>query len=526
VSSAREHTTHEDPRAHALLRLAAWAPLILIAALFASQLVALAEYRVDYPINDDWRYYGYRYQLPAELSAAWLLTPSKDTLHVSGKLLDWTFFRYVAHDYRHMAVASFIVCLGSWLGGALALCAMTTRARPGVLFASLLTFALPLAAIPYWVTASSRQWLEPMIAYHQMLPLVGLFLLALLCVADRSRWPRGLDLALAALVSVFFSLSYSSGALALTVLGGALVLSSALGARSPQRSSATALGATILAVAGLCLVAHVVGPLRFHSLNPVLEPRGHAMAYPWTQHFWVFLFSLFDRAVLSTATDGTAMARGAAAAAVVVVPLIGLVFLAATRRLEPRAHLLAMVLVATILAVVAYAALVAYGRGNFGRFYLPDRLPPDLRASAYAHHRFFYWWISAVLPLSVISWGMLVEALVSRRVASAATIALAILLLVPKSQGPAEGTYMRHWSFAALYEHDAVELSQLIERDVSRSRGIPATSPRRKLWMQLPAEQRNRSFELFVNDSYKRRRPVYERAREMGARFMEKSELQ
>ena len=119
MPSAREEKTNE--RAHKWLPIAALSPLILIGALFVSQLAALSTYRLDCPINDDWRYYTVRYGMPDELSLGWLVQSARDTVHVTGKLADWLFFRFVAHDYHHLAVASFAVCFGGWLVCALAL---------------------------------------------------------------------------------------------------------------------------------------------------------------------------------------------------------------------------------------------------------------------------------------------------------------------------------------------------------------------------------------------------------------------
>ncbi len=524
---AREEKTNE--RARKWLPIASLSPLILIAALFVSQLAAVSTYRLDYPINDDWRYYSLRYRMPDELSLGWLIQPARDTIHATGKLADWLFFRFVAHDYHHLAVASFALCFGGWLVCSLTLTIITARKRPALMFACLLVSFLPLAAMPYWVSASQRQWLEPTIAYHQMLPVLGLFMLALLCLAERSRWPGGLDLAIAAAGSLVFSLAYSSGAIALLVFGALVALLSKLGPRPacPQLRSTASLGIVIVAIAGLCLVAHILAPTLEYHVNPVLEARVSAMAYPWTPRFWIFFFALFDRAVLSTATGGAAAVRGVAVAAVVIAPAIGLLVLLAKRRLDARRGGFAMVLVAAILAVVAYAVLVSYGRGTFGAIYFQDKVPPDLRASLYAHHRFFYWWITAVLPLTAIAWGILLEAIASRRVAAAASITLAVLLLLPKAQVPAaSGAYLRHWNFAALYQRDAEELALIQSRDVARSQGQHASSPRRKQWSLLPKDKRSPMYQRGSrNESYAKRKPLYRRARKMGANFMEDSAL-
>ena len=154
MPSTQAETTAESSGAYKWLAIAARSPLLLIAALFFSQLAALWTYRLDYPINDDWRYYRLGTRLPDELTLEWLFLPARDTLHISGKLADWLFFRFVAHDYHDIAATSFVLCFGGWLICALALCVVLTRRRRSMAFASLLVFALPLAAMPYWVTAS------------------------------------------------------------------------------------------------------------------------------------------------------------------------------------------------------------------------------------------------------------------------------------------------------------------------------------------------------------------------------------
>ena len=109
--------------------------------LFLAQLVALAMHRIDYPINDDWRYYatggarGPRFGLPEGLSLDWLLRPARDTLHVTGKLTDWLFFQFVSHDYHLLALVSFVVCMGGWLLCTGRSCFILGRERPAVMLA-------------------------------------------------------------------------------------------------------------------------------------------------------------------------------------------------------------------------------------------------------------------------------------------------------------------------------------------------------------------------------------------------------
>ena len=77
-----------------------------VALLFFAQLRALARHRLDYPIEDDWRYYRAPLDLPDTLTWEWLAFPAFDTLHATGKLLDWSFLRLVSHDYHCLLYTS------------------------------------------------------------------------------------------------------------------------------------------------------------------------------------------------------------------------------------------------------------------------------------------------------------------------------------------------------------------------------------------------------------------------------------
>ena len=126
--------------------------------------------------------------------------------------------------------------------------------RPAIRAAGLIAFALPLAACPYWVTVSPRQRLEPAIAYHQMLPVVGLCLLAWATVSTRSL--RAPLLALSAGMVVFFSLAYASGAAVLFLFGAALGLLSWI-RRRDEGAHLLVLAAVVTLGAGLCLALHI-----------------------------------------------------------------------------------------------------------------------------------------------------------------------------------------------------------------------------------------------------------------------------
>lgn len=471
--------------------------------LFLWQLLALWQSRLDYPIHDDWRYYDRVLTMPGVFSPAWLLAPAKDTLHVTGKLLDWLVLVAGVHDYRWLAASSFLVAVGAWLLCTLRLCFVATPGRPGVRLAALAVVALPLAGVPYWVAVSPHQQLVPAIAYHQMLPVAVLGALGLVGCSPALAVRRRTRLALALALTLAGSLAYSSGAFALCLFGGGVA--SLAGSRRAG-ADGRGLGAAIAALAGLCLTAHVLLPLHHFGVNPVVETREHRVTVPFEPEFWWFWSGLFDRAVLSTAADRGAHQRGLGASAAVAFAVPGLALLLVRGRLRPEARRAAVVLAASLSAVLGYAALVSYGRASFGEFYfLPRHFEGVERATLYAHTRIFYWWISAALPLVVLAWGIALEDLGSRRLAALGTAALAMLLLWPKAQHPeSRGGYLRHWDYAALYAADAERVRGLIGSDVD--------------WMLQSLRERDpqRTSEL------RRRIGVYRRAERLKARFVER----
>ena len=436
-----------------------------IAALFAAQLTALLNHRLDYPLIDDWRYYRDAFAMPAELSLEWLFAPARDTLHLSGKLLDWLVLRWVRHDYAVLAAASFVLAFGGWLVAAVGACLAASRGMPGVRNAALLTFALPLAACPYFVTAGPLQKLEPAIAYHQMLPVLGLSALAWMALSRRDL--SDVSLALAVLVTFFFGLTYSSGAVALFLFGATLLLLTWLRRGHPE-SQAFALALGVSAAATISLVLHVAIPAAVHGANPVVEARTYEMTSPFEWKYWDFLFALFDRAVLSTATGTIPRLRGVTVALAVTAPFAGLAALLLRGRLDPETARRALPLLATFVAIIGYAALVSYGRADFGRRYLP---PHDLEArpSLYAHNRFFFWWITASLPGVVVAWGLFVTRVATARTARIVVWSLAVLALLPKPAAD-DGSYLDHWRYAAAYREDARRVETQVERNRHNAR--------------------------------------------------------
>lgn len=499
--------------------------LLAIGCLVGLQLLALWTYRLDYPIDDDWRYYESSFALPQSFSVQWLFAPAKDTVYATGKLSDWLFLRLVSHDFRQLAITSFVVCVLGWLVGSLRLAFVVGRDRPALLLAGLLVFALPLAGNPYWVAVSPLQWLEPAISYHQMLPVAGIVLLALLGVTHAARPGRASRRLPYAVVTAIFSLAYASGAAALGLFGGALLASSALGrnAGSASRDPLRGAGAVVLATAAIAVGLHVLLPYLAWNVNPVLEARSHELVSPLAREFWCFFFALFDRAVGSTAIGWLPRLRGAAVALVVAAPALGLPLLVARRRLAGDTRARASVIASLLIAVLGYAALVSYARAGFGGFYFLTREAGTTRAELYAHVRFFYWWIAASLPFAILGWGLLIEPVRSRRTAAAVAIALALLLLLPKDQHQeSAGSYFHHWNYAALYRRDAREVLDLIQRDAARLRGEARFGMRRRQWLAMPEAVRNPRYRWYEAYEYKILRRLYRKAASLDARFAER----
>lgn len=454
-------------------------PLTLIALLFASQLLALSRFRLDYPVVDDWRYYFGRYRMPEALSFEWLFRPAADTLHVTGKLLDWLFFRNLSHDYNLLMTLGFGLFFGGWLLATVALLKATSQDRPVALLSSLLVLCLALAGSPYFVTVSPYQWLEPAIAYHQMLPVLGLTLLGLLCVLDRSRWPRGLAPGLAVAITLFSSFVYSSGAVVLVVFGAAVLAVSELTRFAPGElsNSARNLAAIILVTAAVVLSLHVLMPMQVHDVNPIIDSRRYSVAWPTDASFWKFFIGLFDRAVLSTASGWIPDLRGSLVALFFALPMFWLPVLIVRDRIAADRRSAAIVVTALLAAVLIYALLVSYGRANFGGRYIPQ-VDELMRPSMYARNRFFFWWITAFLPLGVVAWGLALEQSFSRRAVLVSVPILALLLVLPKTQHPESRiSYFQYWSYTTLYQYDAKELSRLIGDDQKAiETGIPSDS--------------------------------------------------
>lgn len=448
-------------------RIATSIGLFAIGVLFVLQLAALVHRRVDYPLVDDWRYYRSGFTMPLDLSLRWLFAPGADTLHVTGKLLDWLIFRLGSHSYRVLAIASFAFGLGGWLVATVGLCLETSRGRPSLRMASLLAFLLPLSACPFWVTVSPHQKLEPAIAYHQMLPMLGLSTLAWIVASKRG---MGIGrLVLCGLVTVLFSLAYASGAVATFFFGVTVWIASWI-RREHEGASLRAFAIVVTGSAGICLLLHVGIPAAASGSNPVLETRDYQATLPFQRNFWQFFFGLFDRAVLSTAIGALPTWRGAAVAIVMAVPLVGLAVRLWTGSLEDRDGRIAIALVAVIVATFAFAALAAYGRADFGARYLARFKDPELRATQYAHSRFFFWWITAILPATVVAWGILLGGVASRRVAYGVTWGLLALALLPKPLLSNQTSYFRSWDYDAAYRDDAEEVMQRLRRE--RRKGV------------------------------------------------------
>ncbi len=500
-------------------------PLVVLATLFVAQVVASARYRLDYPLVDDWRYYMPRHAMPTALSLEWVLAPAQDTVHITGKLLDWLVFRYLGHDYNLLATVSLGVFLGSWLIASVAFCFKAASDNRPVLLSALAVFVLALAGAPYWVTLSPYHYLEPVIAYHQMMPMSALAGLALVCVVSGNKPSRAVASGLAALITVAFSLAYSSGAFVLLLFGGTMFVMCAL-SRMIDRKLERALPALTLVICGtaaFCLALHVLMPMERFRINPVTESRAMPFTSPWRWEFWHFFFALFDRAVLSTATDSISVLRGISIAVIVAVPAVGLFFLIVRRALADEKRTIAIVLLSVLTSILGYAALVSYGRAGFGAYYFPELFEDAKRITVYAHSRFFYWWITAILPLALIAWWLLLERFFSRRVVNVTVVLLALWMLIPKAQLPESyGGYFHHWNYPALYQRDAEEVADLIDRDVQRTRGSLRQSKRYETWRAMDPTKQNPQYRMGETriEKYRVRKEMYLYARKLQATFV------
>jgi len=510
-------------------------PLCLLAWLFFAQCAALWGARLDYPIVDDWRYYAPGTHMPEGFSPSWIMAPAADTLHATGKLSDWLILRLLGHDYHRLAVASFVLAFGGWLVVSLAACFALARERTLPLFASLLVFALPLAGAPHWVTVSPDQWLEPAVAYHQMLPIVGLAALAWAFGRAGQPLRTGAEVALVSGTALFFGLSYSSGGLALFVFAVTLWLLSLLGKRTEPWATPAPLPllALNLTAAG-CLAAHVGLPILDLDINPVVEARDRtqSLTSPTDPRFWRFFLGVFDRALLPASATPNGAWRGALALALVLLPALGLTAQVRRRDLPWHRHRSAIVLVALSMALLAYVLVLSYGRASFGaRYFVPSALSPEELAERYAKTRFFFWWITALLPFSVLAWGQWVERARGPRAGAAASLAIALLLLLPATWPAAtaeagdRAAALHSWRYRTLYARDATVLGRLIQADATRDQGGLRGLIAHEAWTHTPPSLRNPYLGIHEWRQPPFREDLYRRASALGARFVERWRL-
>ena len=72
------------------------------------------------------------------------------------------------------------------------------------------------------------------------------------------------------------------------------------------------------------------------------------------------------------------------------------------------------------------------------------------------HSRFFFWWITALLPMAALGWALALARIDSGRVGRVVVVLLLVLALWPKAHNPkSDTTYLQQWDYARLYERDA-----------------------------------------------------------------------
>lgn len=142
---------------------AAWT---VLAVLFVLNLVNLARFTLDVPVNDDWQLYA-NDALPRGLTLAWLFQPHNEHRIVLTKILSWLFYAVDGGDLEHMQIFNFLVYgAGVALYARLLVRAASHATAPGWLAPVAL---LPLAsALPkenhLWATQSQFHfgWIAPL----------------------------------------------------------------------------------------------------------------------------------------------------------------------------------------------------------------------------------------------------------------------------------------------------------------------------------------------------------------------------
>lgn len=337
---------------------------------------------VDVPFWDDWR--PLLQGEAGDLSIATLFRPANDTLYPVGLLLDSLAQRYFLGN----SVVYQFVSLTLVLGGLLLL----QWRLLGLVFSDARVRACLFATTLFMLQPDSYWGLQNM-AYHQALPLLGLFFI--LDVIYRQEWRPLLSPVLVAIVGGLSGLTYISGAFAMLVGGVALLTAAWI---SGDRTRSTRVGAATMTVVGVATSIPQGWVIAFlqHGVHTKAP-----MALPYEPEFWMFLLGKVARALMLPARfQGLSLAITLIIVATLVACTAILISKAWHQRNvssggnEDRFPQLIGICACVFGVVAMYLAMVAAGRTN-----LRDPSAAGmLQVFGAGFPRFHFFWATAAWP--------------------------------------------------------------------------------------------------------------------------------
>lgn len=387
------------------------AALVLLIGFFVFHWIVLARYAIDLPYMDDWL--GYAWGDAGSIRPSRLFAPGNDTLMPVGRFFDAVNVRLFAGDNVIYQILTFGIVAGGLL---LLQYTLLKRYAPS-------TTALAVAGISLMLMLQpDTYWGAQSVAYHQALPLLALLGGLWIAVAVSIR-PAAKVLFIA-LIATLGGLAYVSGAFtALAVAAFAALFWWRRGPGPLQAYRASSLGFGLGALISL--------PAQLWVLLVVQHGATHRPDAPWSTplapQFWEFMVGIIGRAI---GFGGSASGWTLAASLVLVAVLIGL-FLLLLWPLARRADTagddaeFAFVFGALSAAVFLFLCMVAAGRASLAA-------PPEstvLGAFALGQARFYFFWVTILIPWVVLAIMRLVPA-ASRPWQAGTALGLSVLLLI------------------------------------------------------------------------------------------------
>ena len=370
--------------------------------------LAWLTYGLDLPFFDDWR--GYAAGNIASLDPGYLFAHVNDTLAPVGFALDAIAQRYLNGNPLPYQFLSMTLVLGGLLYWQWKLLdrALDNRLQVAACFALTLLMLQP-----------GSYWGRENLAYHQALPLLCLLPALWLSLHENMGGVRRGVLVL--LLAVIGGFSYISGAIAMLVAGGMLMLIAVAGGR--ELRARVLAGAVAMTLGGMLTAAMQVYPLVFGGR---LANRAYApLALPDQPDFWLFLGGKVGRALMLPADSAL---PALAVIALVVACAIALVVVAArgvlAQRLPVRPEALLMCLILCPVTL-AYLMVVAAGRTNLRA----EDVDTWREVFAHGFTRFHFFWATILWPWLLAALIRLAADSASRRSAERALVLLPVALL-------------------------------------------------------------------------------------------------